>query len=406
MEEVKMRSRMLLLPAALLMSLGGSAVVHGEAKKPPAKPASEAVRYFQFSGDLLGDLPVDGFLREVRQGGNVISAMLDVCHSISQVSSRKDRFVVPLHVESGKLVGTGQSQEDKIPITVSLARKQTGKTTKFEGYITRGSIKTNISSEDNRDMTEAEFRENQDSEASVDPQPKDFTEISPDSLGIRVKRESLVEIVKKLKSEDVQIIVDSLTPDCPTLRSGHQVVRFFADPERAPSLVAKLKASAEVVTAGWTEGGSPIEDAVRFPAAGWLDSNGRLDREKLAAAIAASGAKTFNATLGSSSWDLTTGELTLKLKIPNQPIPGLDLTDIVVLIGPEKLGSTANLIVWLEEYKKIDTVDEGPEPRFKNLFSEDNKDLQNQLTTVFNVGLARDLKGQVRDSEKPIWKGP
>ena len=70
-----------------------SSLSHAEPKKAPAKSSTgDTVRYFQFVDELLGDLPSDAFLREVKQGGKVTSAMLDVCYSVSQSSIRKDRF--------------------------------------------------------------------------------------------------------------------------------------------------------------------------------------------------------------------------------------------------------------------------------------------------------------------------
>src|SRR3954464_9026329 len=78
-----------LLAAGLLAFLLESSAAHAQAKKTPAAPA-ETTRYFQLPEDFLDELPTDGFLKEVRQGSRVVSAVLDVCHSVSQTSSRKD----------------------------------------------------------------------------------------------------------------------------------------------------------------------------------------------------------------------------------------------------------------------------------------------------------------------------
>jgi hypothetical protein len=396
------------LASLVLCSAVCWSTAYAEAKKSGS--SGEILRYFEFSDNLLEDLPGDAVLREVRQRGNVVSATLDVCHSISQTSLRKDRFVVPLKWEGGKLVGTGQSQEERVPITVSLVRKQTGKTVSFEGSIIRGSIKTNFLSKDNTDESEAEFRENQTSEMSIVPLPTDFTKVSPDALAVRVKRDSFLEVVKRVRSEDVKVLVDRLTPDCRTLRSGQQVLRFSVDPERAPTLVEKLQTYAGIVAAGWTEeGGYDSQDAIRFPAASWLDAKGKLDREKLASAITASAAKTFRGRLDASTWDMTTGELTIKLKVPNESVSELNLIDIIevtLLVGPEKLNSRQNLILFFRD-PEIDTVDEGPEPRFK-LFSDDNSlrnmDLRNGFKAALSGALARDFNGQIWDDDKSTWK--
>jgi Ni,Fe-hydrogenase III component G len=68
--------------------------------------------------------------------------------------------------------------------------------------------------------------------------PKDFTQVSPQSLAIRVKRENFADLVKSLKGQNVQIALDSIATDCNALRSGHQVLRLFIDPARAAALIA------------------------------------------------------------------------------------------------------------------------------------------------------------------------
>src|SRR5947207_9911673 len=93
--------------AALLAAFAGAGSALAQAKKPAA-PAGEAVRYFQLGGELMGELTYDATLRETRQGGKVVSAVLDVCHSVTASTNRKDRFVVNLKAEGAKLTGTAQ----------------------------------------------------------------------------------------------------------------------------------------------------------------------------------------------------------------------------------------------------------------------------------------------------------
>jgi hypothetical protein len=384
-----------------------SSVSHAEPKNAPARSGTgDTVRYFQFVDELLGDLPSDAFLREVKQGGKVTSAMLDVCYSVSQSSIRKDRFQIPLNFDGGRLTGTGQSQEDNMPITVNLVRKQTGKTVAFEGSIMRGSTKTNISSTENMDMSEKEFQDGQSTGVSVVAKPPNFLELSPDSIGVRVKRAAVKDLVKILRNEDVEIVADSLVSDCASLRSGQQVVHLFVDPERAPALVDKLKTSTGILAVGWTEGAYSIENAVRFAAQSWRFGDDKLDRERLAKAIADSAARAFGATLESSVWDGTTGELKLKVKAPSQSVPGMGLADIIVitaLVGPEKLGKSENLIIWLDEIT-IDVVDEGPEPRLRLLQGDNADDMAALYSKALIADLANALSGRTWDSTKSSWK--
>ena len=55
----------------LVLAMLGSPAFAQAKKNPPPK---DTIRYFQFSGDLLGDLPIDAFMKETRQGTRVTAA--------------------------------------------------------------------------------------------------------------------------------------------------------------------------------------------------------------------------------------------------------------------------------------------------------------------------------------------
>jgi hypothetical protein len=372
-----------------------------------AWPQAKTVRYFELSGEILGDLPVDAFLREERQGAKVVAATLDICYSVSLASPRKDRFAVNLKPDADKLVGNGQTQEDKVAVTVRLTRKRSGETTSFTGFIQRGQEKSDVNSTDNSDIDEKEFLEGRAVDDPIVAAPADFTELSPGSIAVRVKRESLGGVVKELKTQNLMVEFESLAPDCVALRSGEQVVHADVDPERAPAVVARLKAMPGVAAAGWIGGSYSIANAVRLPAAAWKGGDGRLDRGKLASAVAASVATSLAATLESTTWDDATGELTIKLKRPNQRVPQLGLTDVVelvVLAGPEKPGATDALIVWFSA-PTVTTLDEGPEPRLKFVDVDAGEDEgQGASNDELVSAVAKDLKGKQWDSDQSAWK--
>src|SRR5262247_3022234 len=117
--------------ASLLVAVSYCSASHAQTK--PAPKPGETVRYFNSLTDLLGDLPVDAFLKETRQGGKVTAATLDVCFSVTAASERKDRFVVDLKADGQKLTGSTRTLEQKLPVTVNLLRKPTGKTVALEG---------------------------------------------------------------------------------------------------------------------------------------------------------------------------------------------------------------------------------------------------------------------------------
>jgi uncharacterized protein (DUF2267 family) len=396
--------RVLRLLAAGLLVAGLGAAAHGQAKKPAPTP-NETVRYFQLSDDFLGDLPAEGFLKETRQGARITSAVLDVCHSVSLTSPRKDRFVVALKAEGTRLTGSAQTQEGKQQVAVNLVRKPAGKTVSFEGSITVGNEKWDVSSTGNTDVSEKEFLDNQANDSTVVPEPADFIEVSPGAVAVRAKRDAFAALVKEVRKENVETVLESLAVDCLALRTGEQELQVLIDPDRASALINKLKDWPGVLAAGWFPGAYAIERAVRFAAADWKAGSGSFDRERLASAIADSIAANFSATVEGRNWNDATGELKVSLKRPSQSIPGLDLSDhieTVLLIGPEKLRSNDALIVWVGDIA-IDIVDTAPEPRLKfmSAASEEN-DLIDEDALLDR--LAKDLKGKRWDSDQGAWK--
>ncbi len=88
---------------------------------------------------------------------------------------------------------------DKQPITVKLNRKQTGDGFEFRGQITIGQTVTEVASSDNSDLSEKEFQDNQGTDDDITPQPKDFTDVSPESIGVRVKLDAVADFLKSLQ---------------------------------------------------------------------------------------------------------------------------------------------------------------------------------------------------------------
>ena len=144
----------------------------------------------------------DVILKETRQGKTVTAATLDVCYPAEKNSDRKDRFVANLTVNGQTLTGTTQSLGDKQPVTVKLTRKPTGDTFEFRGQITIGQTVTEVTSTDNSDLSEKEFQDNQTSDDGINATPKDFTEVSPESVGVRVKLDAALDFLKSLKGQD------------------------------------------------------------------------------------------------------------------------------------------------------------------------------------------------------------
>jgi hypothetical protein len=372
---------------------------------PKAAPGANETRYFT-SIDGLMDGNADAILKETRQGKTVTAAVLDVCYPAEKGSDRKDRFVVNLAVNGQTLTGTTQSINDKLPVTVKLVRKPTGDTFEFKGQIGVGQTVTEVTSSDNSDLSEKEFRDNQTTDDGIAAAPKDFTEVSPESIGVRVKLDAALDFLQGLKGQDVEVSLSSLTVSCDALRAGEQTINISVDPDRAAALIAKFKSLPGVVAAGWTSGIVEMERSIRFAAADWRDGD-RLNRDKLAAAIANVLSKTLSANSSSSAWNPNSGRLKLTFKRPSQVFPALGLTETVevtALVAPDKPGASDRLMLWISN-PVISTKDEAAGPKL-NLAEESSGDEEgDQKDDNGSVdALAKEFKGQRWDADKSMWK--
>ena len=372
---------------------------------PKAAPGAIETRYFT-SIDGLMEGNADAILKETRQGKTVTSAVLDVCYPTDKGSDRKDRFVVNLAVNGQTLSGTTQSIGDQLPVTVKLVRKPTGDTFEFKGQISIGQTVTEVTSTDNSDLSEKEFRDNQTTDDGIAAAPKDFSEVSPESIGVRVKLDAAPDFLKGLKGQDIEVSLKSLIVSCDALRAGEQTINISVDPDRAAGLIAKFKSLPGVVAAGWTSGIVEMERSIRFASADWRDGD-RLDRDKLAVAIANVLSKTLSAKSSSSAWNPSTGKLKLTFKRPSQIFRALDLTETVevtALVAPDRPAASDRLMLWISN-PVVSTKDESAGPKL-NLAEESSGDEEgDQKDDNGSVdALAKEFKGQRWDADKSAWK--
>ena len=397
----------------LLLCLFGLAALspglaYGQAKQPAKSAAAGSeVRYFTAIDGLM-DNTADVILKETRQGKTVTAATLDVCYPVEKGSERKDRFVANLTVSGTTLSGSTQSLGDKQPVTVKLARKATGDTVEFRGQIAIGQKVNEVMSTDNSDLSEKEFQESQTRDDGITAAPKDFTDVSPESVGVRVKLEQVLDFLKSLKGEALEVSVASLATSCDELRAGEQTINVAVDPERAAALVAKAKAASGVTLAGWTSGIVEMDRAIRFAAAGWRDGD-RLNREKLASTISGVLSKTLAATPTGSAWNANTGKLTLTFKRPSQLFPALGLTETVEVsaqVSSDKPGASDRLMLWVSS-PVTTTADEGTGPKLnlsEDASAADDEGAEPEDDNGSIEALTKELKGQRWDADKSVWK--
>jgi len=399
-------TEMRLLVVCLIGLMASSETVFAQNKQAQkAAPSASEIRYFT-SIDGLMDGNADVILKEMRQGKTVTSAMLDVCYPAEKGSERRDRFVANLAVSGQTLTGTTQSQGDKLPVTVNLVRRPTGDTFEFKGQISIGQTVTEIASTDNSDLSEKEFQDNQSTEDSIAAAPKDFTEVSPESIAVRVKLDAAPDFLKGLKGQKVVVLLSSLSIGCDALRAGEQQINISVHPNRAAAFVAKAKASPGVVAAGWTSGVVDMERTIRFAAEEWREGD-RLNRDKLAAAVGAVLTKTLAAKLSSSEWSDDTGKLKLTFKRPSQIFPALELTEtieVIALVAADRPGASDRLMLWISS-PVITTTDEaaGAKLNLADVPSNDEEGEQKDDNASVDA-LAKEFKGQRWDADKSVWK--
>jgi hypothetical protein len=398
--------------ATVLVVALASSSTFAEQKGPKGKapPPGPQVRYFDLSSGIFSELSSEAILKETRQGNTVVSAELDVCHQASPTSTRLDRFVVPLKVEGNRLTGSGQTLEGKQKVTVNLTRRAAGGNFSFEGTVTSGPNIEKVESTDNSEMTEEEITEQFLAEPAIETAPADFSAAWPQALHMRIGRATLGSVLEALRDQNVRVAYNALMPSCRVLRSGNYTVQIDVEAERAAAVLAKLKTVSGVSEVGFSSNTPNMQRAIRFPSAGWRDGSGKIDRDKLAAAVSAALAKAMSATVSSTSWDATMGELAVELKRPDETIPGLKLTQIITItavIAPESLSSNQRSILWIESITPR-IVDDRPAPRltFANPPSEEGGEGQNEPegTDGLPGAVAAALKGVTWDPDSDQWR--
>ena len=396
----------------LLLCLVGLTAVATDAAfaqmKLPSKaaPGASETRYFTALDGLMNG-NADVVLKETRQGKTVTAATLDVCYPAEKNSDRKDRFVANLTVAGQTLTGTTQSLGDKLPVTVKLARKPSGDGFEFRGQISIGQTVTEVVSTDNTDLSEKEYLDSQTSDDGITATPKDFTDVSPEAVAVKVKLDAALDFVKGLKGQDLEVSLSSLSVSCDELRSGVQTINLTIDPDRAGAFISKAKSTPGVVEAGWSSGAVEMDRAIRVAAADWRDGD-KINRDKLATAISGVLSKTLAAKPSSSAWNANTGKLKLTFKRPSPVLPALALTEtieITALVSSDKPGASDRLMLWVSS-PVITTADEGSGPKLNvtedAAGDEEGGEPENDNGSI--EALTKELKGQRWDADKSVWK--
>lgn len=404
-----MKKQFAAMAVVALALANASAVAEPKGQKGKAA-AGPQVRYFDLSSSVFNELGAEAILKETRQGATLTAAELEICHQVAPGSTRLDRFVVPLKVEGNRLTGSGQTQEGKQAVSVNLTRRVAGGNFTFEGTIASGSISEKIRSTDNNEMTEEDIIDQFLAEPDIEATPADFSAAWPQALHVRVGRAALADLLEALREQNVRVVYNGLTPSCRMLRSGNYTVQIDVDAERAGAVLARLKTVSGVTEAGFSPNTPNMGRAVRFPSTGWRDGAGKLERDKLAAAVGAGMAKAMSATVSATSWEPVMGELSVELKRPDESVAGLKLAQIItisVVVAPESLTSNQHSILWIESVGSR-IVDERAPPRLTFALPQSEEGGEGQQepegSDALPGAVAAVLKGVTWDPEKDEWR--
>jgi hypothetical protein len=263
-----------------------------------------------------------------------------------------------------------------------------------------------VASSDNSDQSEKEFQDNQSTDDNIAAAPKDFTEVSPEAIAVKIKLEAALDFVRTLRGQAVEVSLNSLTVSCDALRAGEQVINLSIDPERAAAFVAKAKTYPGVVSAGWTSGSVDMERTIRFAAADWRDGD-KLNRDKIASVLGNVLAKSLSAKPAGTKWDDETGKLKLTFKRPSQVLPALELTETVeinAIISSDKPGASDRLMLWIST-PSVATSDEAAGAKLAladSANTDEESDPRDDNGAV--AALAAEFKAQRWDADKSSWK--
>lgn len=381
-----------------------------------ATGASAQQRYIQFNGAAVGviDAGIDGIVTQNVTAGKVTSTQLDLCYGLLDTSRRMDRVVLPLTANGNTFTGTGTSVVGKANVNVSLVINAAKRDAiKITGEVRLPGSTLAVSSENNTYSQEAPDVTGP-GEVTIATSPDDVSQVSPNAVVVRASFLALPGVLAALRTEPVTVAADTLVPDCSALRSGVALVSVTVAPSRAEDLVKRLSTVQGVLLVGWSTGDTDPSNAVRFKPTADLVANGRIDEAKAIARIADMAARALQSTLvDAPKYDEKSGKYRATFRRPSTSLPGIGLnevTEVNLLIVPEQLRKTDSYIVYATGFDES-FVDATDGARWQVLDSGGEGDTgyalayQRRLAPMI-VALARELKGDVWDSDHAVWKAP
>lgn len=374
---------------------------------PAAAQENVYLRPF-FSFDGPGPAPmIDLIIKEQRRGRELVSATADFC---IPAGGKVERVVLDLKPDGDRLEGSGVSQGSRTRVALKLIRALKEDRTSYAGTFFSG-LKEYAVSTDNANLTSEEsFRQETPNGPELLEEPDNFLLASPQTLAVRIKFGTLPEWIKLLRGHNFTVDLQPADMElrvCSELRAGYQTFRVSFPPEQLQAAMAKLKAMPMVLAVGYA-GSDFYRATIRVPGKDWT-VKGKPNRDLLKTRLERAATKAFGATLVTSEWDKTTGELVLQLKRPSLKFRELGFTDVIpvrFLVSPERPKESENLLIWLADTTG-QLVDENPGPRVGisrlYFYAGPPEGLPLELDEA-GIAIARELKGQIWNMEKSVWE--
>jgi hypothetical protein len=407
-----MQKQWIAVCAAVMVALAASAAMAQLGGKGKGKAANApSVRYFDLSSGMFADKGAEAILKETRQGTTTTAAEIDVCFPAELSPPRMDRFVIPLKVDGNKLTGSGQTLERKQAVSVSLTRRLAGSEFNFQGALTVANQTEKVDASGLSELSETEMTEQYLTEDPIEAAPENFIAVSSQSLVVRVSRDGLIGLLNALRDQRVRVVMNGLVTTCHVLRTGRHTVQIDLDAERAGAVLTKIKSIPDVSAAGYLPGQQDMSRAVRFPSEGWREAGGKLERDKLATAVATAVGKAMGAAVVSSSWETLLGELTVVAKRADERVLGLKLVQTITVkftVGPELPTSNQHTILWIDSVAG-QTIEDRPDPKLEFFIVAPDANSEEQSNEPdgsdgLTEAVAAALKGTLWDSDNEQWQ--
>lgn len=325
------------LAGAVVLALltAGQALAQSPRRDAPSKAQPRPVlQYVYFSPATLGGLPVEGWVRELRQGRTVIEAQLEMCFLADPPQRNRDRLAIPLTISGDRFTGQGTSISGAQALRVDLVRRISDDAVVWTGRVAStmpgGQQQEQVFiSTGSFELDDQGFRDGEAADPGLLTHAETTLAAAPSTIRITAPRDRLGMLDPLFKAFDLTVSASFFVDDCADLRRGHISFDVSVHPFRRDEALRALKSHPAVKTAGLTAQDGESLSAIRFPAERFRDADKKPDLPAVAAIFKAA-AEIGMGTVEVSHDEKTAGFL-VDLRLPSRLRPGFDAIDRIAL---------------------------------------------------------------------------